>query len=455
MGLFLSVYKGGISGLAPFTLLLALLTSGCRAPQKPSERQARAEFQTIESRYRPTNAPIALPTLTEDSPLGDFLTVALFRQPRVEAAYYDWAASVERITVERSRPDPRLTFKTDIQDTIVSLIPGLMVDLPGPGKLTARADVAAAESNVRYHAYAAALLQAAYDTKRAAYQLRFLADKLAVNRGNLSLVNDLEVLARSQYEIGRVTLQDVLRAQMESDRLTTEIANLEDSRTPLMAQLRTALGFRSGEADPPIPRQLESTPLALNSDQLLNTALARNPRLQGMEAEIRLADAGIRLARKSRVPDFTAGLEVDAKAQPVMVTPQAGMTLPIWRDKLAAELAAAQATKRAATARLSGEQIQLAVDLADRLFSYREATRNLSLIRDRLLSKARMSIEVARTAYLSGKTDFLNLIEAQRTLLAIQLSEAEARTQRELSLAEISLMIVGQPPTNAPVLNPK
>jgi len=131
------------------------------------------------------------------------------------------------------------------------------------------------------------------------------------------------------------------------------------------------------------------------------------------------------------------------------------MTLPIWRDKLAAELAAAQATKRAATARLSGEQIQLAVDLADRLFSYREATRNLSLIRDRLLSKARMSIEVARTAYLSGKTDFLNLIEAQRALLAIQLDEAEARTQRELSLAEISLMIVGQPPTNAPVLNPK
>ena len=85
---------------------------------------------------------------------------------------------------------------------------------------------------------------------------------------------------------------------------------------------------------------------------------------------------------------------------------------------------------------------------------FRESSRNLALLQERLLPKARQSVEVARAAYLSGQLDFLNLIDAQRTLLGFQLSEVEARTQRELALAELSLLILGRPPANAPVLSP-
>jgi hypothetical protein len=37
-------------------------------------------------------------------------------------------------------------------------------------------------------------------------------------------------------------------------------------------------------------------------------------------------------------------------------------------------------------------------------------------------------------------------------LLDFQLSEVEARLQRELALAELSILILGAPPLNAPVL---
>ena len=85
---------------------------------------------------------------------------------------------------------------------------------------------------------------------------------------------------------------------------------------------------------------------------LLATAFARNPRLKAMEADVRLAEANITLAAKSKVPDFSLGLMADAKASPTMYRPLAGMTLPLWRDKIAAQIAAAQASKRAAEARL-------------------------------------------------------------------------------------------------------
>ena len=79
--------------------------------------------------------------------------------------------------------------------------------------------------------------------ERAYYQLYFLEEKIRVNRENLSLLADLAKLARAQNEVGKVTLQDVLRAQIEQDRVETEIANLEDSRNPLLAQFKAALGL--------------------------------------------------------------------------------------------------------------------------------------------------------------------------------------------------------------------
>lgn len=431
---------------------VALLT-GCVGVRTEGERRSQQAQATVEQSYRPAGERPPLPKLDTNAPLHDFLLFAMLNQPQVEAAYFDWAASVRRITVERSLPDPRLTFQSDIADMVMSAMPGLMMDFPGPGKLKAAANVATAESDARYFFFESAVLQTAFALKRAYYQLHFLDAKVDVNRQTLALVADLERLARTQNEVGKVTLQDVLRAQIEHDRLTTEIANLEDSRNPLLAQFKAALGLPAEQPNPPVPAQFESTPLDLSSEQLFATALARNPRLKAMEAEVRRADASLRLAYKSRVPDFNVGVEVDAKASPVFVTPQLGVTLPIWRDKIAAEIAGAQAGQRAAQARLSAEQIALAVEFAEKSFMFRESSRNLALLEERLLPKARQSVEVARAAYVSGQLDFLNLIDAQRTLLGFQLSEVEARTQRELALAELSLLILGQPPRGAPVLN--
>jgi outer membrane protein TolC len=435
-------------------LAAAVMLAGCKGISTQGERQAQASLQSVGEAYRPEGQRPALPTLQTNAGLSNFLHFAMLNQPQVEAAYFDWAASVRRITVERSLPDPRLTFQSDIADMVMSAVPGLMMEFPGPGKLKAAANVATAESDTRYFLFESAVLQTAFALKKAYYQLHFLDAKVNVNRQTLALVADLEKLARTQNEIGKVTLQDVLRAQIEQDRLTTEIANLEDSHHPLLAQFKAALGLAAEQPNPPVPAQFESTPLDLSFDQLFASALARNPRLKAMEAEVRRADASLRLAYKARVPDFNVGVEVDAKASPVFVTPQLGVTLPIWRDKIAAEIAGAQAGQRAAQARLSAEQIALAVEFAEKSFMFRESSRNLALLQERLLPKARQSVEVARAAYVSGQLDFLNLIDAQRTLLGFQLSEVEARTQRELALAELSLLILGRPPTGAPVLNP-
>jgi cobalt-zinc-cadmium efflux system outer membrane protein len=371
--------------MLPLAALMALLAinSGCRGVPTRSEKAARNDLKVVTQAYRARDNRPELPELQTNSSLGDFLQFAMLNQPRVEAAYFDWAAAVERITVERSLPDPRLTFQSDIASMVMSLMPGLMMDFPGPGKLKAAAGVATAESQVKYFAFESAVLQTSFALKKAYYELHFLEAKTRVNRDTLQLVGEIEKLARTQNEVGKVTLQDVLRAQIEQERLTTEIANIEDARNPLLSQFKAALGLKEQDSSPPMPGQFESTPLDLTAENLLATALTRNPRLKGMEAEVRRADASLRLAYKARVPDFSLGLEADVKAAPTMFRPQAAVTLPIWRDKIAAQIAGAQAGKRAAEARLSSEQIMLAVEFAEKTFMFRESSRNLAVQPDR------------------------------------------------------------------------
>jgi outer membrane protein TolC len=429
-------------------LAAGLLATGCRGVPAAGEKSARQDLAAVGGQMQ-TNSPV----LATNATLRDSVLFAVRHHPQVAAAYADWAAAAERITVERSRPDPKLTFEFYAADAVSSLMPGLMTDIPGPGKLAARGAAASAESRVKYFQFESAALQTAFAVEKSYYPLHFLEARLDVNRQSLALLAGLESLARAQNGVGRATLPDVLKAQIEQEKLQTDTANLGDSRRMLVAQYKAALGLRADQPDPPVPAAAEFTETQAGDEELFAAALKQNPRLQEMTAEIQAATAAIRVARKEKVPDFSAGLEVDAKASPVVWNPQFSMTLPIWRDKLAAELAAAQAGQRAAEARLSAEQIALAVDFAEQTYLIREADRGLALVRERLLPRARQSLAAVRAAYRSGQADFPSVIDAERALLSFQLDEIAAQTQREIARAELRLLVVGVPPENAPRLN--
>jgi outer membrane protein TolC len=221
----------------------------------------------------------------------------------------------------------------------------------------------------------------------------------------------------------------------------------------MLARFKAALGLRPEQADPPVPVQPDFTDNRLDDEQLLANALKDNPRLQELEAEIHSAEASIKVARKEQMPDFSVGLQAEVY-EPPFYWPQAGVTLPIWRDKLAAERAAAEAGLRAAKARLTAGQIALAVEFAEQSYLVREADRELALLRADLLPRARQSMEIARAAYRSSRVDFLNVIDAERSLLNFQLDEIAAQTQREIARAELVLMVAGVKPENAPLLKP-
>ena len=81
-----------------------------------------------------------------------------------------------------------------------------------------------------------------------------------------------------------------------------------------------------------------------------------------------------------------------------------------------------------------------------------EADLQLDSLRENQLPRARQSLEAARGGYLPGQASFQDVIDAYRTLLGIQLDEIDLQIERETALAELSVIIGGVAPANAPLL---
>jgi outer membrane protein, heavy metal efflux system len=428
----------------------ALLFAGCRGIPAPGEKEARQNFDVVARKFHPENRS-ALPELTPDSSLSNYLAFALLNSPSVASAYYDWSASVENITVTRSLPDPQLALQSYIQHSLTSLMPGLFQAIPGPGKLKARGRAAAAESEGKYFVFESAVLQAAFDLKSAYYALGLLDEQLRLKHEKLSLLENQEQSVRSQYQTGATGFSDLLRVQSELDQVRNDIARLEDSRASLLENFSAALGLTPGQTAPPMPSHFEMSNEKVNADDLLRVAFARNPNLNAMEADVRAAEAGIAVAYKERVPDFNVGLWAEVY-HPPFYWPQVSMSVPIWRDKIAAEIGQAKANELAAKSRLKSAQIGLAVNFAEKLFALRETSRNLALIENELIPKAQQTIETMGAGYRAGGADFSGLTDAEQMLLDLQLEAVQTRTDHEIALAELSLIVAGVPSPNAPLL---
>jgi outer membrane protein TolC len=431
-----------------FCLFLAIgaFVAGCSGTATPGELRAREDIKTAESSYRPVGQKAELPALTGESSLKEIIEYALLNNPKVESAFYEWKAAVESITVERSLPDPMLNLKVEIMRAIDTLTPSLMTEIPGPGKIALRAEATTAEAAKKRALFENELLTTALNVKRVYYQMWVLEEEIRLMKETLSLLDELERVARERLAVGKVTQQDVLRAQIERDKLKTQLSNLEDSRKTLKARIRAVLGLKIDQDLPAIVAHLEPTKPEVTEESLLETAFLKNPRIKVMQSEVKQAIALYQLASKSGVPDFSGELGVNLLANPLSWMGAFGVRLPVWRDKIAAEIARGSAELESARAKLAAEELDLAVMFAETVFAWREADRNAKLYGEKIIPKAQEALQSALSGYVSGVSDFMDLLEAERSLLEYRTAQAVALGQREMVLAEMSFAILGRWP---------
>lgn len=395
----------------------------------------------------------ALPTLLADSPPDRFVLYAVLNNPSVVAAYYDWRASVEEIVPARSLPDPQFVFQADITHTLSSFMPGLMFDFMGSGKREAMGHEATATTNVARRAYISAVLNSAAEARKAWIEVAFVDEAIRLKEMSVGSLEASLAIADTDYSTGRGmgTLADQVRIANQLAQTRSELGSLADHRTSARAHLKSAMGLAPADLDPAWPKAALNPTAILSAEELWRRASEANPELGRMRTMVEMAVSGVEVAHKSGHPDFTLGGMVDLRTNPTLFRPLATLNLPIWREKIAAVIAAAEARRDASVARLSAEQINLAAELAQMLYMVRDSDRMIAYVDHDALPNFDRAIATAEAAYQTGAASAGMIPETQFMAFAMRLERLGALRERENAATDLMLLTADVAPVGSPI----
>ncbi len=446
-------FRKSLVNLFPIGLSACLVVGCVTQPRSTSEPLADAGSSLAPREPSTHTSPTR--ALPEDPQLVDYLRYAAHNNPGLEAAFYRWKAALEKVPQVRALPDPRFNYGYFVEQVETRVGPqrqrfGISQTFPWFGKLRLRGNQAGEAAIVAQMGYDQARLQLYMEVKRAYFELAYLRQAIELTRENIELVQHLENVAQARFRTGS-EVSGVVKAQVELGQLEDRLHTLRDLRAPLTAQLNAALN-RALEAPVPWPREVAVRRVEIDDEALVQQVIATNPELAELDAQIRASAHGIDLARKAFYPDLTLGVDyvetrdaplagvADSGKDPVMV--MGSINLPLWLGKNRAGLREAEARLSSANKSRENRENGLLADLKMAIYRFREAERKISLFGDTLTPLAKNSLDVSEQAYQAGGADFLQLIDAQRLLLDVQLSYQRAIADREQRLAQIE-MIVG------------
>ena len=241
-------------------------------------------------------------------------------------------------------------------------------------------------------------------------------------------LRNFEEAAATRYEVGAGLQQAILKAQLERNGLSRR-------HFELSVQRRTAAEALARLLDRPTSRdflatiEVEALPQTqLDVAALLELALSERPEYDALDAAASRADAEIALAQKQFRPDFGLSLTYFDVARTDELPTATGrnavgigavVRVPLQRDRLRAQVEEARVRRSQVNARLEALETSFATQIADLVHQLQEEARQLALFEEGLIPQSETALQSTLNSYASGSTDYLDLLDSERTLFSL------------------------------------
>ncbi|TVQ00196.1 MAG: TolC family protein [Planctomycetaceae bacterium] len=267
------------------------------------------------------------------------------------------------------------------------------------------------------------------------------------------LLEDAVRINRSLQEAAEIERGTLLQAQLEKGQITAALrqaqAGLRARSAALAATLGTDVAFVEGVPsdpwpEPSLPDDSESPQLGFRID---DQPYATSPELMVAQAVLETARWDLRLAETQVVSnvDSYAAVQRDLVTDHTIVSVQVGMALPL-HDRKSGLIRAARAEIARAEADYARTYRHLQSRWADAVGEYRAAWELVLEIEQQLLRLAEERLELARRAHGQGELEYLELLTAQRSFLAIRQAAIDARQQAAIASVRLTQLVVEDQP---------
>jgi outer membrane protein TolC len=377
--------------------------------------------------------------------LDSLVREATANNPEIRAAQQRWEAAKAVIPQAKTLPDPLVTFGYEnVVDREWTY--GVSQELPFPGKLRLRGEVATREAERLEQAYRAGPLKIIARLKEAFYDLALVHTSMEIVEKSRLVLRDFEQTAQTRYAVGRGVQQDVFRAQTEVSRLLVRLATLEQRKESLHADINRLLNRPPSD---PLgrPQPIQVTPLRRSLVEL-HALVEAAPLLQAQVKDVERGDQTIALARREYLPDFevsASGVRNETMRKDGYQL-MLGVRVPLYyATKQRAGVREALAGREVAVQDLRAVRQDLLFRLKDNFVQAQRAEQLIAILKDAILPQAQLTLESAQAGYAVGKVDFLTLLSSLLTLQENELELHGEVVEHEKALARLEEIIGSAP----------
>jgi len=436
----------GVPFQTVWVVLLTSLLSGCvLAPKQAADERAR--MRASGEAYRPQFENRELPELPVSPSWKEVLHRAFLANGDLEAAYFEWAAAVHRIQQAGSYPNTPVSLgfsymfsggrMKSFDRTTVTAGPDAMESLAFPPKVYQAAKVALDDARAAGQRFTAAKFELQRRVLNAWFDYALLAERIRIARGNLALLRLINDTAAGRVGAG-APQQELLRAGIEQRRAEDELAGMEAQLPQMRAALNAMIARPPDAALDPPARFPPARPLPADDARLLTLASENNPDLAALAERVQGRRDAIELARLQYIPDINPTLGLTGTASQLVGI---GLSIPTFLPRVRAMVDEARADLQATQAMQRQTGLDRGAQVVAALYAMRNSERQAALFRRDIIPASERIIENVRQSYTGGTGSFIDLIDAQRTLLAVRLTAAEAQAAREKSLADLEALL--------------
>ena len=376
---------------------------------------------------------------------------ALEKNPEIQQLQHRLRAMEAKGKQAAYLEDPQIAFQlsgvplsnpTNLNQADTNSI-GIRQMLPFFGKLGLKEKIAQREVNVAEQELRAKEREIISMVKMA-YADLFMADRsVEILREQLEILRTVIGATEARYRVGRVTQQDVFKAQLEQNEVLNQLIVAEEEISVATVKLNTVM-YRPPRTPVEIPRDFTPGDSTINMSGLDDLALSSRPELRGAEREIERAEGRYELAERNRkYPDFMLGwdyMRMPTEMKKDRYAAMVNITIPFspWTaGKRAHEVEESLAEIRAAKSNREVVRNMTVKEVAQAEAKVQAAKRSLQVYREGLLSQAELSFRSALAAYQTGRVEFVNLLEAQRALREARMGYYKATVSFVQNLADL------------------
>jgi len=378
--------------------------------------------------------------------LPDALREALASNPEILAAKKASEAASARILQAAALKDPLLELEYDRINADRDLTGHPMTmyaitqEVPFPTKLYYRAKIASRLARMAYENYHAKENEIIARVKSAYADLFLVYKSIAIMRENKSILEQFSSIATTQYSAGTGTQADALKAQVELAKIENELIMIEQKRLTAQARLDVLLN-RNPSTEIGIPSSEITITRAPALEELYTRAKDENPELKAYHYGIERGEAALKLSINEFMPDLMVQFKqmvAHGDLQGGMWAGTLGITLPLWfLQKQVFGVKEMKSELDMVRAEYQMKENMVLFDIRD-AYARAEANKKVAdLYANSFIPQADETVKAAIRGYESGKTDFLSLLNSQRTLIEFKLDRYKALMELQISLADL------------------